>query len=793
MNKIVDAQVSGAPLPQWPAPPGARVLFLTESRTATERQVLERWIETTRPKETSAEAVSFLGLPSTADELQAFGNHLAPHLTDGSVLLAPLRIAWLPREQGGERAARLSDLIMLRDPRRPREAEQKRVVQVEPERCRVVAGQPASIAQLSERAKQAGDADAGDAHAFAEFVSRQATLALERAEYRLIGRRYKLPRLVREQIVASRRFRDGVAEVARKLKRSDASVTKEALVYLHELRTAHSPFAIDMMMQLARSLFSRGYGTQIDYDQAQIERTRMALERAPGIILPSHKSNLDSAVTSVAFADNRLATPTTFGGINMAFWPMGTVARKAGRVFIRRDVRNNPVYKFVLREYLGYLVEKRFSLEWYIEGGRSRTGKLLPPKLGLLTYLVSAYREGRVDDLMLMPISIAYDQLHEVSEFAAEAQGGKKKAENLAWFVRFFRAQRSPFGRIYFRVAEPVSMREMLGPPDGGKSEGDEETLATQKVAFEVSWRINDVTPITGTSLVALVLLAQRGRALTLEQTREELDDYLTSATRRRLPLAPSARLPDIEATRRILDALAQHQVVSVHKGGLQTVFSIGTDQHMAAAFYRNTIVHFFVNAAIAELALLKAAEQPFEEREAAFWDEALRLRDILKFEFFFKDKNEFRASLDAELKLQSPDWRETLARGRESTLALLKGFRPLSAHSVLRSFFEAYVVVADTLAVVDPGIVDEKKLLVDCAAVGRQYMLQKRIQSAESVSKHLFQTGLQLARNQKLLEATDDVAGRRRAFAASLGDVMRRIDTIEALTHERAREQTLV
>ncbi|MEQ1863089.1 MAG: glycerol-3-phosphate 1-O-acyltransferase [Micropepsaceae bacterium] len=790
MNKAVEPQVSGAPLPQWPAPEGARVIFLTESRTATERQVLERWIEATRPAGTKANAVFFLGLPSTGDEVRSFANQLAPHLSYEATLLAPLRVVWLPREKGGERSARISDLVLLRNPRRPRESDQKRIMLLEPERCRVVAGQPASIGDLNARAKRADDADASDAQAFAEFVSRQARLALERAEYRLIGRRYKLPRLVREQIAASRRFRDGVAEVAKRLKRSDASVMKEALTYLQELRTAHSPYAIDLMMQVARGLFSRGYGAQIDYDQAQIERTRAALERAPGIILPSHKSNLDSAVTSVAFADNRLATPTTFGGINMAWWPMGTIARKAGRVFIRRDIKNNPVYKFVLREYLGYLVEKRFSLEWYIEGGRSRTGKLLPPKLGLLTYLVSAYREGRVEDLMLMPISIAYDQLHEVSEFAAEAKGGKKKAENLAWFVRFFRAQQKPFGRIYFRVAEPVSMREMLGPPDGMKSEGDEETLATQKVAFEVSWRINDVTPITGTSLVALILLAQRGRALTLEQVREELDDYLTSASRRRLPLAPSAQLTDVDATKRILDALAQHQVVNVHKGGLQTVYSIGADQHLAAAFYRNTIIHFFVNAAIAELALLKACEHAFEAREAAFWDEALRLRDILKFEFFFKDKGEFRASLDAELKLQAPGWRETLSRGREATLAMLKTFRPLSAPSVLRSFLEAYTVVADTLAAHDPTIVDERQLLVDSAAVGRQYMLQKKIQSAESVSKHLFQTGVQLVRNQKLFEVADDVAGRRRAFAASLADVMRRIDTIEALAHERVREK---
>jgi glycerol-3-phosphate O-acyltransferase len=790
MNETVSASnVTGEPLPQWPAAEGKRVVFITDCKTATEREIVERWVTQARPQGTNADQVAFLAIPTKFDDMRPFVERISTLVNEApDTLLAPVRIAWLPREHKGERSARLSDLIMMRDPRKPTEKEQKRVVQIEPDRCRVVAAQPASVAELDARAKATGDADSSDGQAFAEFVTRQARLALERAAYRLIGRRYKLPRLVAEQIAASRRFREGVNEVSAKLNRSSDSVMKEALKYLHELRTAHSPFWVDVMMHIARGLFSRGYGAQVDYDQAQIERTRAALERAPGIILPSHKSNLDSAVTSVAFADNRLATPTTFGGINMAFWPMGTIARKAGRVFIRRDIKNNPVYKFVLREYLGYLVEKRFSLEWYIEGGRSRTGKLLPPKLGLLTYLVSAYREGRVDDLMLMPISIAYDQLHEVSEYAAEASGAKKKAENLAWFVRFFRAQRKPFGRIYFRVGEPVSMREMLGPPDGTKTEGDEETLATQKVAFEVSWRINDVTPITGTSLISLILLSHRGRALTLEQVYEDISEYVGSATRRRLPLAPSAEIADIEATKWALDALVAHNTVRENKGGLATVYSIGPDQHLAAAFYRNTILHFFINDAISELALLKACDVD-GDREAAFWDETFRLRDILKFEFFFKEKSEFRKSFAAELDVLAPGWQQALANGRATSVELLKSARPLTAHGVLRSFVEAYTVVADTLAAHDPSFVDEKKLLVECGAVGRQYLLQKRIQSEESASKHLFHTGLQLAKNQKLMDATDNVAQRRRAFAAELRDIMRRIDTVEALGEERMRE----
>ena len=787
MNQTVTPDVTGVPWPSWPAEPGARVVFLVDSRTLTERQFIERWVEQTRPSLTTVTQVSLVNLPR-GDDTKAFSAHLLTFLADDACVLAPVRLAWLPRELKGERIARVSDLLLWRDPRKPREKKQQRILQTEPERCRIVVAQSASVASLNTRAKAAGDADLSDLEGFAGFVQRQAQLALERAEYRLIGRRYKMPKLVREQIAASKRFRDGVRELAARLNRSESSLHKEALGYLQELRTAHSPFAIDVMMQLARGLFSRGYGAQIDYDQAQIERTREALERAPGIILPSHKSNLDSAVTSVAFADNRLAVPTTFGGINLAFWPMGSIARKAGRVFIRRDIKSNPVYKFVLREYLGYLAEKRFSLEWYIEGGRSRTGKLLPPKLGLLTYLVSAYREGRVEDLVLIPISIAYDQLHEVSEFAAEAQGGAKKAENLAWFVRFFRAQREPFGRIYFRIAEPVSLREMLGPADGGRSEGDEETLPVQKVAFEVSTRINEVTPITGTSLAALVLLSHRGRALTLEEIHRELDEYLSLAIARRLPIAPSARLGDPDAVRRILDALAGHNVVAIHRGGLKTVYSIGPDQYLAAAFYRNTIIHFFVNDAIIELALLKAVSQS-TGREAAFQEEALRLRDLLKFEFFFKEKGEFSASILRELALQAPGWTQSLAAGEEQIHALIRTLRPISSPGVLRSFFEAYLVVADTLEASDPSTpFDEKRFLAACSDVGRQYVLQRRIQSAESVSKHLFQTGLQLAKNQKLLEPSNDIRDRRAAFAAVLRDVVGRIDTIELQAWMRRR-----
>jgi glycerol-3-phosphate O-acyltransferase len=97
------------------------------------------------------------------------------------------------------------------------------------------------------------------------------------------------------------------------------------------------------------------------------------------------------------------------GGNNLSFWPLGTIARRSGIVFIRRSFKDAPVYKAMLREYLAYLLSRRFNVEWYIEGGRTRTGKLRPPRYGLLRYVVDALASGAVRDVVLVPVSIVYD------------------------------------------------------------------------------------------------------------------------------------------------------------------------------------------------------------------------------------------------------------------------------------------------------------------------------------------------------------------------------------------------
>ena len=152
----------------------------------------------------------------------------------------------------------------------------------------------------------------------------------------------------------------------------------------------------------------------------------------------------------------------------MAFGPMGAIMRRAGVIFIRRSTADDPLYKYVLREYVGYVLEKRFNLSWSIEGTRSRTGKMLPPRLGLLSYAADAYLQGRVDDIALLPVSITFDQLHEISEYAAYARGAAKKPEGFGWLYGFIKAQGARhYGKVYVRFGEPVLLSSFLGPVAG--------------------------------------------------------------------------------------------------------------------------------------------------------------------------------------------------------------------------------------------------------------------------------------------------------------------------------------
>ncbi len=749
-------------------------LVLASVSSKAEADLLNDWLRSQR-RDHPETKVEVLRLPHGEPPPQLVGR-LADELDAGEDrTVVPVRVFWVPG--GLPTRVKLVGLISGRETYRPPEFLQRAILRKDPSRARIVAGEPAKVSELRQQWRENTVGETGQD--FARFVLRRAELAVERIELRLLGPEYKSPRLITDELMASSRFISGLEQIP------GASPAK-AETMLNELATGWSRFSVDLMPNLGRAIFSRGFDPNIDYDREQIETMRRNLEDHPAVFLWSHRSYLDGVIVPVALQENKLPPACTFAGINLSFGFMGPLMRRSGVIFLRRKL-DDPVYKYVLRQFVGYIVQKRFNLSWSIEGTRSRTGKMLPPKLGLLSYVADAYLDGRSEDILLQPTSISFDQLHETAEYAAYARGGEKVPEGAEWLVNFIKAQgERNYGKIYVRFPEAVSMRQYLGEPGGPIAADDAaKRLAMQRMAIEVSWRIQRATPINATSLVSAVLLTTRGRALTLRQLHHTLQDSLDYLERKKTPITNSAlRLHSPEGVRAAVDGLSNGHPVTRVDGGHEPVWRIAPEQELEAAFYRNSLIHAFLETSIVELSLVHAARAPQGERVDAFWAQAMRLRSLLKFDFYFADSATFRRNLAEELEWNQ-DWESQLAAGPEAVDALLRAKRPLMASAMLRPFFEAYEIVADVLCDA-PTDISDKELTTAALGVGNQYAAQGLVRSTESVSALLFATARQVAADQKLLEPGNALRERRRAFLHELRGILADMDRVHALATEQ-------
>jgi glycerol-3-phosphate O-acyltransferase len=571
-------------------------------------------------------------------------------------------------------------------------------------------------------------------------------------------------RLLPAEVERSPAFEAGLPALAERCGRTVEAVRREASTYLEELRTAHVPWVYARVVAAGRRLVASGY-ERIDYDDEQVARLRNVLARWPAVVLASHRSYLDGGALTVGFADHALPPLTVFAGANMAFWPVGAIWRRASAVFIRR-ARTTPVYGYALRQLVASLIERRRPLQWFLEGTRSRSGRLGAPRLGLLVYVVDAYRDGRVDDAMLVPASIAYDQLREVEEYAEASAGRQKAPETLGWLVRFVRAQRGRHGAIHVRFGDPVSLRAALGPPEALPAAGSPAMRAAlEELALEVARRIEAATPITGAGLLGVALLASRGRALTDRQLEVALRGYVEYARRRGLPRVASADVDVPEIRAAVLDSLREHGVV-VRSGDPEPRYAVAPGRELWAAYYRNTVVHHFVVAAVAELALLAAADSP-GTAEAAFFRAAGDLHALLAEDFHLADATSFSERVVAELEALAPDWRRRLAAGPEAATEMLTRAPVLCSDPMLRPTFEAHAIVGEwRRGRAADALPDDSIALAHCLQTGRRQLAERRIAHPEAVALPLLAAALRHARrpgaaNDRALEwlrAMDEV-----------------------------------
>ncbi|MUL46303.1 acyltransferase [Mycobacterium sp. CBMA293] len=571
-------------------------------------------------------------------------------------------------------------------------------------------------------------------------------------------------------LLDSDEFHRATAALATDLGSDQQQVRGEAAEHIRKMSATHDPVVVDVWHRIAAWLV-RGY--EIVADTAALDQLRQLDGQKTLIFLTSHRSYLDEFALPPRLAQAGLSPCFGMAGANLDFFPLGTLARRNGIVHVRRASSDAPVYRMALRLVVGHLVRQGNNLVWSIEGGRTRTGKLRPPRFGLLRYVTDAVTGS---DALIVPVSIMYDQLplHEVELMAREAHGVSKTPEDLKWMAAYARRLKARLGHIYLDFGAPIPLHDRMCAL---RAEGLTDRQVVERLALDICHRINRTTPVTATAAVCVALLGH-DRSLTLDQvcaTVEPLADYLRA---RGWAVAGDADLTSRTTVSRTLRSLVDSGVLKCYTRGPQTVWGIDTDQHLIAAVYRNSAIHVLVVRAIAEIALAALANSPRGDTRTA-WHTALAVRELMKFDFFFAGRDEFAQELWNEVGLmagasQEPTDRLDAAQAQQ----WLAGSNLIVAHLVLRPYVDAYRVVAQQL-LNEPSDqrFDEQRFLDGCLRLAKQWSLQKRIASEESISREMFATGIKLAAHRGLIKEPS-------AESAASNDRHQLVSELDLLNH---------
>ncbi|MDH3336745.1 MAG: 1-acyl-sn-glycerol-3-phosphate acyltransferase [Gammaproteobacteria bacterium] len=581
------------------------------------------------------------------------------------------------------------------------------------------------------------------------------------------------------RILDNPKFRGELAAIAKATGRTLEEVSSEARDNLEEMRGDRKGLAVSAFAWLSRYVCRRGYDPDYYHDTKELEWVRSLAAKKSVVYLVTHKTYLDFFVLYDFFYRNGIAPPYVFGGINMAFSGFGFFARRAGGIFIRRTFADNPVYKAVLRRYIQHLIAEGCSFSWAIEGTRSRTGKLVQPKLGLLKYVADAARPLGDDAVAYIPVSVSYDQIPDVADMSAQEAGATKEPESLSWFVSYIRRLGNRFGNIYIRFGDAIAIGDTPDAPDLTASQRlvAPEIIGVRKLAFEVCYHINEVTPATVTSLILMSLLCRTAaKPERIGADVSALHNYLAKRQSSSIFASPNRLIDgDFDAA---LSTLIANGIVRQDRDA--DYCSIVPERYLVALYYSNMAVHHFVIAAFTELGLLNVAHARSGTGEPAFRAEVQRLRDLFKFEFFFSRADSFREQFIEELNYLDAPLDAIGAGDRGAAESLLRRQPLLVAYGALSPFINAYQVVANCLLRDGADSVnDHNAFIASCQAESRK----TGAGYPGFASKALLTNGLSLAENRGLLGSGDNVAERRQDFANELHFIAGQLHEIRGMT----------
>ena len=606
-------------------------------------------------------------------------------------------------------------------------------------------------------AENAGDSDA----ALARKVRAVLHVHLARETRAVFGPPYKPPERIIEETLRDRTLRQTIEQTAARSGKDVTALEREARRHLNAIAARLHPTVLAVLAPMMGWVFDRIYDG-IDVDEAGLERALAAGRGgAPIVLCPSHKSHVDYLVMSWVLWKRGYQAPVVAAGANLSFFPLGPLLRRAGAFFLRRSFGSDRLYTATFKAYVKKLVHDGVHQEFFPEGGRSRTGKLLPAKLGLLGWEVEAVLEGARNDLAFIPVAIDYEKIVEGSSYGKELLGGEKKPEDVGALIRAPKVLLRRYGTIHLRFDEPVLLRDFMrsrGLEQPEVLSEEEKRGLVRALGHRIMWGIARVSTVTPHALVSTALLSHPGRGLPASVLgarvaalrRMLVEDGSTLST----GLAEAPTNPTVPGpVREAVLGFVEDKLVRTDQAKGETVYLPVDERRVQLAYYKNTILNLVAPRALVASAVLRGV---LDGSEDSVRTKALFLSRLFKLEFIYRVGAPFEVIfaetvdrlVGAGLLLRKdgvlvpPDGR---ARSELEFLA-----------DMIRDYLQSYLLAGLTLEDLATGPMDRKSFLRAALETGRMEFLQGRIDAAEAISRTTLENALAWLIDQEMVAERD-------------------------------------
>ncbi len=566
--------------------------------------------------------------------------------------------------------------------------------------------------------------------------------ALNRQRRSVTGPVLKSRDEITEEILTLTDMHDFMEKYSKEQNRPLVKVRKEAAVCIKEIASNYNLKIIHLFNRVLTWMFNHIFeGVVVDQDG--LDRLKEESKKAPLILAPCHKSHLDYLLLSYVMFKNNMPCPQIAAGKNLSFWPLGPIFRGGGAFFLRRTFKGDPLYSKIFSVYIEKLLSQGFNIEFFIEGGRSRTGKLLSPRFGLLSMLINAHKNRACEDLLFAPVYVGYDRVLEENAYLNEIEGGKKNPENLSQLIRARKFLKTKYGKVYIKFDKPLSLNSYIEEKGmNSATMGNKDLKALCKaLGYRLVNSINSISIVTSYGIVASGVLNCSQNRFSKKELMSRVQAYMNLLIFFNAELADTLTIDPDYALNNVIDTFVSRKFIELADESdseitENTRFIVKDNKRPILDYYKNNAISFFVSPAYTAIVILNA--DTFQFASTSLTATYRFLQDFFIDEFSFNEDKTceesisqcLRAFTDQGIIVPNPSIPDTYNITSE-------GYRKLKCFAgLLHPFLESYKVALIHFETTPKDKYDAKERIKKIQALGIKMYKHQDILLKESLSK---------------------------------------------------------